>query len=119
VFDGMGGTYGDRASAVLRRGGKLVSYAAPTGLGALLQGLLKLAVVNLLPNGKSAEFYGISTLYMRDKKPFMEDLPLLFGLLEAGKIKPLIEYKLPILEAAKANELLENGQVIGNIVLLA
>jgi NADPH:quinone reductase-like Zn-dependent oxidoreductase len=118
VFDGMGGTYGDRASAVLRRGGKLVSYAAPTGLLTLLQGLVKLALVNLLPNGKSAEFYGITALYLRDKKPFMEDLPLLFGLLEEGKIKPLIEYKFPILKAARANELLESGRVAGNIVLL-
>jgi hypothetical protein len=32
--------------------------------------------------------------------------------------KNLLE-QLPILEAAKANELLESGQVIGNIVLLA
>jgi len=66
-----------------------------------------------------AEFYGISALYMRDKKPFMEDLPLLFKLLEEGKIKPQIEYKFPILEAAKANELLESGKVTGNIVLLS
>jgi len=43
----------------------------------------------------------------------------LFKLLEEGKIKPVIEKKFPILEAAQANELLESGQVIGNIVLLA
>lgn len=119
VFDGMGGTDGDRGLAALRRGGKLVAYSAPTGLGTLLLGLLKLAAVNLLPNGKSAEFYGITALYMQNKKPFMEDLPLLFKLLEEGKIKPLIEGKFPILEAAKANELLESGQVTGNLVLLA
>ena len=63
--------------------------------------------------------YGISALYPRDKKPFMEDLPLLFKLLEEGKIKPVISQKFPILEAAKANQLLESGTVIGNIVLLA
>ena len=119
VFDGMGGADGDRGLAMLRRGGKLVAYAAPTGLGSLLQGLIKLALVNLLPNGKSAEFYGITALYMRDKKPFMEDLPLLFKLLAEGKIKPVIAAKFPILEAAKANELLESGQVVGNLVLLA
>jgi NADPH:quinone reductase-like Zn-dependent oxidoreductase len=84
-----------------------------------LLGLLKLALVNLLPNGKSAEFYGITALYLRDKKPFMDDLPLLFKLLEEGKIKPIIAATLPLLEARKANELLESGQVVGNIVLLA
>ena len=49
----------------------------------------------------------------------MDDLPVLFNLLREGKIKPIIAKKFPILEAAKANELLESGQVIGNIVLLA
>jgi len=72
-----------------------------------------------MPNGKTIEFYGITALYMRDKKPFMEDLPLLFNLLEEGKIDPVISAKLPILEARKANELLESGQVTGNVVLLA
>lgn len=119
VFDGMGGEYSDHGLNVLRRGGKLVGYAAPNGLLALLLGAVKLAAVNLLPNGKSADFYGITALYLRDKKPFMEDLPLLFKLLAEGKIKPIIMAKFPILEAAKANELLESGKIAGNIVLVA
>lgn len=119
VFDGMGGADSERGLAVLRRGGKLVGYAAPSGLGALLLGLVKLIFVNLMPNGKSAESYGISALYARNKKPFMEDLQLLFTLLEEGKIKPVIAQRFPLLEAAKANELLESGQVAGNLVLLA
>ncbi|MDR3578035.1 MAG: medium chain dehydrogenase/reductase family protein [Anaerolineaceae bacterium] len=119
VFDGMGGKEGERGLAVLRRGGKLVGYAAPVGLGSLLLGMLKIAWTNLLPNGKSVEFYGITVLYMRDKKPFMQDLPLLFNLLLEGKIKPLISAQLPLLEARKANELLEGGQISGNIVLLS
>ncbi len=44
---------------------------------------------------------------------------MLFKLLEEGKIKPVIMQRFPLLEAGKANELLESGQVIGNIVLLA
>jgi NADPH:quinone reductase-like Zn-dependent oxidoreductase len=119
VFDGMGGEYGDRGLTVLKRGGKLVAYAAPVGLLSLLQGLIKLMFINVMPNGKSAEFYGITALYMRDKKPFMEDLSQLFKLLEEGEIKPVIAVKFPILEAAKANKLLESRQVTGNIVLLA
>ncbi len=118
VFDGMGAKEGEHGFAVLRRGRKLVGYAAPVGLGSLLSGMVKMAFTNLLPNGKSVEFYGITALYMRDKKPFMEDLPLLFSLLEEGKIKPIIAAQLPLLEARKANELLESGQISGNIVLL-
>ena len=118
VFDGMGGDYSERGLAVLRRGGMLVEYAPSRGLFALLRGLAKLVLVNLLPNEKSVKSFGISALYQTDKRPFMEDLPILFNLLEEGKIKPLITKKFPILEAAKANELLESGQVTGNIVLL-
>jgi len=119
VFDGMGGEYSQGGLAVLRRGGKLVEYAAPAGLAELVLGLIKLVSINILPNGKSAEFYGITAVYMRDKKPFMQDLPVVCKLLEEGKIKPVIAHRFPILEAKEANELLESGQVSGNIVLLA
>ena len=118
VFEGMGGEHADRALRVLRRGGKLVAYAAPVGLLSILKDMAKLIRVNLLSKGQSAEFYGITALYLRDKKPFMEDLPRLFTLLEERKIKPVIAAKLPLLEARKANEMLEGGQVTGNIVLL-
>jgi NADPH:quinone reductase-like Zn-dependent oxidoreductase len=119
VFDGIGGKEGGRALAVLRRGGKLIGYAAPNGLVSIIKDMIKLISVNLLPNGKSAAFYGITVEYLRDKKPFIEDLQKLFTLLEEGKVKPLIDAKFPLLEARKANELLENGQVAGNLVLLA
>jgi NADPH:quinone reductase-like Zn-dependent oxidoreductase len=48
-----------------------------------------------------------------------EDWAALFRLLEEGKIKPIIAETFPLLEASKANALLESGQVTGNIVLLA
>jgi NADPH:quinone reductase-like Zn-dependent oxidoreductase len=101
VFDGMGGAYSSRATAVLRRGGKLVEYAPPAGLSGLLLGLLKLAWLNLMPNRISATFYGISELYARDKRPFTEDLPKLFKLLEEGKIKPVIAARFPIRKREK------------------
>jgi NADPH:quinone reductase-like Zn-dependent oxidoreductase len=119
VFDGMGGEYSQRGLSVLRNGGKLVSYAPPTGLGMLLSGALKMIFVNLRRNGGKVDTYGISALYMRDKKPFMEDLPKLLKLLEEGKIQPIITARFPILEAARANQLLEEGTAAGNIVLLA
>lgn len=120
VFEGIGGQQADQALNVLRQGGKLVAYAAPVGgLVGILRDVIKIIGTNLLPNGKSIEFYGITALYLRDKKPFMEDLPLLLEMLAEGKIKPVITTRLPLLEARKANELLESGKVTGNIVLLA
>jgi NADPH:quinone reductase-like Zn-dependent oxidoreductase len=49
----------------------------------------------------------------------MEDWATLFKLLEEGQIRPVIAARFPILEAAKANELLESGTAVGNVVLLA
>lgn len=115
----MGGDTSGRGFAVLGRGGKLVEYVPSSGFFALLLGLAKIALLNLLPNGKSVAFYGISALYRRDKRPFLDDLPVLLKLLEEGKLKPIITQKFPILEAAKANELLESGSVVGNVVLVA
>jgi len=119
VFDGMGGVESQRGLQVLRNGGRLVAYAPPTGIGKLLKDLIKMISVNMRREGRKIDTYGITAIYARDKKPFMEDLPVLFKLLEEGKIKPVISQKFPLLEAAKANQVLESGTVIGNIVLLA
>ena len=118
VLEGIGGNHIPRAFKVLRRGGKLVEYGN-SGFMALLLDLVKLQMLTWFSNGKSSEFYGITGIYRKDKQPFMEDLPVLFNLLQEGKLKPIIAAKFPILEAAKANELLESRKVNGKIVLLA
>jgi NADPH:quinone reductase-like Zn-dependent oxidoreductase len=116
VFDGMSGGYIDQGFSLLRRGGTLVSYGEPDNL---LPVLAKLVLYNLLPNGKSMKLYGTSKYLFFDRAPYLEDMAALFMLLEQGKIKPVITQKFPILEAAQANALLESGQVIGNVVLVA
>jgi NADPH:quinone reductase-like Zn-dependent oxidoreductase len=78
----------------------------------------QVALFSLLPNGKSAKYYSTGVSRM-NWKIFLEDWAALFRLLEEGKIKPVIHAKFPILEARQANELLESGNVIGNVVLLA
>jgi NADPH:quinone reductase-like Zn-dependent oxidoreductase len=118
VFDGMGGDYLDRGFSLLRRGGKWVQYGNPLSFSGLFRLLGKAILLNVLPNGKSVKGYGTGS-YEFNKRPFMEDWAKLFKLLEEGRIKPVIMKKLPILEAAQGNELLESGQVVGNIVLLA
>lgn len=118
VFEGLGGSYIRRSFAVLRRGGKLVAYGN-SGFITLLRDLAQVQLGHWLPNGKSGEFYGITALYRKDRTPFFEDLPRLFKLLEERKLKPIIGQRFPLLEAARANELLESGQASGKIVLLA
>lgn len=118
VFDGMAGDYIRRGFSALRRGGRLVCYGNPLGITQTLKAISQVLLLNLLPNGRSASYYstGISRL---DRRPFLQDWETLFGLLQSGKIEPVIAARLPILEAARANALLEGGQIAGNIVLLA
>jgi NADPH:quinone reductase-like Zn-dependent oxidoreductase len=116
VFNGMADEYFEPGLAVLRRGGVFVHYGGPQSLAAFLRLVAKLIWYNLLPNGKSIKGYGTHRVGHRI---LAEDWSALFRLLEEGKIKPIIAESFPLLEAAKANALLESGQVTGNIVLLA
>jgi NADPH:quinone reductase-like Zn-dependent oxidoreductase len=116
VFNGMGEEYFERSLAILKRGGVLVHYGGPQSFSRFLLLMTKFILYNLLPNGKRIKGYGT---HRGEIEPFKEDWGELFTLLEEGKIKPVIAEKFPLLEARKANELLEGGQVTGNIVLLA
>ena len=119
VLDGMMRLdYIRRSLPLLRGGGRMVSFGEPAGLPELFHILATVAGVNLRPNGKSFKLYGTSTYFLGNRKPYLEDWSTLFVLLHEEKIKPIIAAKFPILEAAKANELLESGQVTGNVVLL-
>jgi NADPH:quinone reductase-like Zn-dependent oxidoreductase len=116
VFNGMGEEYFERGLAVLRRGGVFVHYGGPQSFSRFILLLFKFLLYNLLPNGKKIKGYGT---HRGDIEPFKEDWQILFGLLGTGKISPVISRKFPLLEAAQANQMLESGQVIGNLVLLA
>lgn len=118
VFDGVGGMNIQPGFQILRRGGQFVEYGY-SGIFQFLIDNLRLQFLNWLPNDKSGDFYGITATYRKDKGSITEDLLMLFSLLKEGKINPIIYQKYPILDAAKANELLESREVIGKIVLLA
>ena len=68
-------------------------------------------------SGKALD--GTSTYFLFDQKSYLEDWATLFRLLVDGKIDPVIAARIPILEAARANELLESGGVTGNVVLVS
>jgi NADPH:quinone reductase-like Zn-dependent oxidoreductase len=118
VFDGMVWGYLDRGFSLLRRGGTWVQYGNPLSLSGLLRLLGRLILLNLLPNGRSLKLYGTSTSKL-GRSRFLEDWATLFTLLEGGHIQPVIMRTFPLLEAAQANALLESGQVVGNVVLVA
>jgi NADPH:quinone reductase-like Zn-dependent oxidoreductase len=118
VFDGIGGDYIRRGFSLLRHGGTFVGYANPQSLSRMVHFLMWVILLNLLPNGRSAKYYGTGSSRL-SIRPFLEDWAVLFKLLGEGKIRPIIHKKYPILEAAQANTLLESGQVVGNVVLVS
>src|SRR5579875_1131624 len=117
IFNGMGKEYMDRAFPLLRHGGTLVQYGNPLSFSGLLRLLARTLELNLLPNGKRIKSYATGMARF-NRGPLLEDWATLFRLLEDGKIKPIIRGKFPILDAARANSLLESGQVVGNLVLV-
>jgi NADPH:quinone reductase-like Zn-dependent oxidoreductase len=118
VFDGMMTLdYVRRGLSLLRRGGTLVSYGEPAGFSTLFRILATLLTVNLLPDGRAFKLYGTSSYFLFNPRPYLEDWARLFQHLERGEIQPVIAGRFPIREAARANALLESGQVVGNLVL--
>jgi NADPH:quinone reductase-like Zn-dependent oxidoreductase len=122
VLDPSGGKNWLSSYRCLRSGGTLACYGASSAVteGKLSAGLgfSTLALLKLIPDGKRAFWYNIKTL--RDTHPhwFREDLSKLFDMLATRKIQPVIAARLPLREAARANEMLEKAQVSGKIVLL-
>lgn len=122
VFDPIGGDNFKRSFSSLRPGGILVAYGfynAVMGKGGNIPlDFLRLKLWNFLPNGRSTKFYSIGA--MRKKHPdwFSEDLARLFDLLVQGKIKPIIADRMPLSEARRAHELIEEAKVKGKIVLI-
>lgn len=125
VFDAIGWRSARQGYKLLRRGGTLVSFGQTGSLknGKLntITGLMDFflpSILNLIPDGKRASFYGITGLYRKNPIPFREDLPRLFELLAAKKLKPVIDSVFPLSEAVRANEILEKGEAQGKLVLL-
>jgi NADPH:quinone reductase-like Zn-dependent oxidoreductase len=116
VFNGMGEEMFGRGLEVLRKGGVFIHYGGPQSLGRFFLLMAKFIGYNLLPNGKKIEGYGTHRLGV---ELFKEDWNTLFRLLGEGKIKPIIAARLPILDATNGYQMLESGQVTGNVVLLA
>lgn len=121
VFDPIGGAHLKRSFKVLRRGGKLVSfgfYNAVMGRGGSIPlDILRLKLWNILPNHRSTSFYSITATRRKHPEWFSADLSALFELLEAGKIRPIIDRRMPMVKAADAYERIAHAEVKGKIIL--
>jgi len=122
AFDAIGGENFKRSFKSLKRGGTLVAYgfydnAMDKGGNVPIE-FIKVALWNILPNGRSTSFYSIGALRKKYPDWFHADLTELFNLLAQGKIKPVIAEWMRLDEAARAHELIEQAAVQGKIVLM-
>ena len=121
AFDAIGGNNLKRSFSVLGDNGKLVSYGFYNSVlgkgGSIPMDFLRLKLWDLLPNRRSASFYSIGATRKKHPDWFSEDLTVLFNLLTNGKVRPIIDKRMPMVEAIEAYELISNANVHGKIVL--
>jgi NADPH:quinone reductase-like Zn-dependent oxidoreductase len=123
VFDWLGGKIMRRSYQALRQGGRLVSYsfagAIQEGRGVVVSSLAQLLLYKLLPDGKKAILFGGTPgLAVKENAWYRETLATLFNLLAEGKLEPVVGKRLPLAEAVRAHELMEQAAVSGKIVLI-
>ena len=97
VFDTIGGDTQKRSWKVLKKGGILVSIAAPPSAEEAAKSGVRQAYIRMTPNG--AELTEITRL------------------VDTGKLKPVVETVLPLADARQAHELSQMGHTRGKIVL--
>ena len=123
VFDFISGDHFKKSFDSLKKGGILVPYgfyddAMGKGGDSVPIAYMKVALWNILPNGRRTSFYSIGDLRKKEPNWFKEDLGKLFDLLAAEKIKPAIERQMRLEDAKEAHELIEQAAVKGRIVLM-
>ena len=74
--------------------------------------------LNLLTRRKRLLIYSIQMLKRREPDWFRQDLTTLFDLLGRGELKPVIDRRLPLEQAALAQALVSKGETVGKIVLV-
>lgn len=129
VFDAIGGWNLVRSFRAMRKGGRLVAYGFSSilvggkrdlkGTIATASGCAAAYLLKLLAWNKKVLIYSIQKLKRREPEWFRQDLTTLFGLLERGDLKPLVDRRLPLEQAALAQELVSKGETVGKIVLVS
>lgn len=123
VFDPIGGQNYERSMNTLSNNGRFIGY----GYTSILQQgdseewtkeWESLAENRTTGKGNPVYLYSITSLKKERLDWFKEDVRFLLSLLEEGKINPLISYRLPLREAAHAQELHEKSISVGKVVLI-
>ena len=97
AIDTVGGDYEDRSCRLLKANGVLVSVLSPTSV-------------------ETAAKYGVQGFY-HGTQADAQHLKDIGGLIDAGKVKILVDTILPLKDAARAQDLSAGGHVRGKVVL--
>src|SRR5262249_254017 len=129
VFDGIGGWNLLRSWRALTPGGRLVAYGLASTFADGKRDLKRLLssatgwaaayTLSLLSRRKRLFIYSIQMLKRQKPDWFRQDLAALLDLLGRGELKPVIDRRLPLEQAALAHELLVKGETVGKIVLVS
>jgi NADPH2:quinone reductase len=120
VFDPIGGARQIwRSYRALRQGGRLVWFGvaatSKAGMKVIPLSLLTVGLLKVIPDGKQAP---LSADLEKDNAWYRETLAALLDSLAAGKINPVVAERIPLVEAARAHQLLERGGHAGKVVLV-
>jgi NADPH:quinone reductase-like Zn-dependent oxidoreductase len=119
VFDPIGGAaLLWRSYRTLRRGGRMVWLGVAAhkqaGVRVIPLSLLMRYLLVLLPDGRRSL---TSIDFAKDNGWYRETLASLLGWLKEGRLTPLVSDRIPLIEAARAHELMEQGRYAGKVVL--
>jgi NADPH:quinone reductase-like Zn-dependent oxidoreductase len=90
------------------------------GVRAIPFSLLMVVLLMLVPGGKQARMSpNLAVFAPAHSDWYRATLAELLALLAAGRIKPAVAERIPLVEAARAHELLERGGYAGKVVLVA
>ncbi len=121
VFDPIGGARQIwRSYRALREKGRLTWFGMAAtkkgGLRVIPSTLLMAGLLKLIPDGKKVPF---APDLSKDNVWYRRTLSELLKLLSEGKIKPVIAARIPLVEAVRAHELLEQGGYAGKVTLIS
>ena len=97
-----------------------VAATSKKGTRVIPLSLLTVFLLKLIPDGKRAPLFPDTGKYAQTHNALYRDtLTALLGSLAEGMIKPVVAERIPLVEAARAHELLERGGYAGKVVLVA
>ncbi|WP_138188587.1 medium chain dehydrogenase/reductase family protein [Paenibacillus alvei] len=123
VFDPIGGSNWERSMRTLSSKGRFVGYGYTSVLeqgrnNNWVKDWMGVATRGTTESGNPVHMYSITTLKKERLDWFREDVQAVMSLLEAGEIQPLISHRIPLQEAARAQELLAGAHSVGKIILV-